>query len=600
MNRARRCAVLLAAMLVCLLPRPSAAAPPPDDLAGTCLQLIDEHPGPAAVATCELALRQAPSPRTTAALAVALGESGGDEGEIYGRVYDLTREAMSAAGDDPEVLLLSLRASLAVHDSAQIKQLQARAAELPEPDWRIVALLAETALDQERYVDAAKHIRALRGLDVPADELAYVEQRYTDETPALTRAVVTCLHVLGIAWWSWLIGLLVTVTLGLGLSLLQRARLMSWTPSRPDEAPPGLLRPLHRVVLQASMVFYGSLLVLLITAMLAGVLLVGAFTWFLGIVWWGLLIVALAAVGAILHAAALGHFVAPGTHVEPQSQPRLMELSRAAAQAVGVAPAVELYVSTDGNLEIIDQGHVRDAMFGRRTTRALTLGVALLESVDAETLGVLLLSAYAARRPTGGAGHMCDQAHRALQAAVRGYAAVPTRWINPGWYLLLGYRWLYAAMSVGPRLEQQLTADLRVAELAGSARLADAFASECECVIRHTTKLEAIAAHIVAHGGPMHDVYGDEGPRASEQVVGQALARSMDAPPPDWPRLPSANWRIAWIEARALPGTGALATSPGPAAQLLHERAQLRASANNGIRIELERRLNKFIKLAGG
>ena len=54
----------------------------------------------------------------------------------------------------------------------------------------------------------------------------------------------------------------------------------------------------------------------------------------------------------------------------------------------------------------------------------------------------------------------------------------PTRWINPGWYLLWAYVRSFRLMSLGPRYEQVLVADLLAAGIEGSERLANALVAD--------------------------------------------------------------------------------------------------------------------------
>jgi hypothetical protein len=586
---------LIVVLLIGLMPTLARAAPPDP---AACLSAIDDQPGLVAVSTCEAAVSQTREPQLIAALAVALAEHDGESVETQERVYTLTLEAQDAAGGDVDVQLLLLRANIAVSDSIEVDYLLIQLAALADEDWRFHALATEWALDSDRHLDAATHLRRLRGLDVPPDELEWLESRYADEVPAWARSLALATHGLGMAWWCWLVGLGLTLSGGLGLSLATRARLRGWKPrAAEDLRPPGLLRPIHRLLLQASPLFYDSLLGLMVFGTLAFFVAAGLVAFAFNVIWWGLLLVAMMAMAAILRTALVRRMAAPGTRIDHHAQPQLMELSRRAAAAVGVEPAVELFITPHTDLDLTDQGRPFEILIGRRTKRALTIGLGLLETLDLEDLGILLTRLYATRRPTGGAGHSCADALAALETQF-GHDTSPTRWINPGWYLLWAYSRSFGLMSLGPRYEQVRVADLLAAGIEGSERLANALVADLDCQVRHTAKLRAIETRIVQQGGPLRDVYRHEPDRPlPEQALSEGLTRAMEGPQ-GMLSLPSTSERVAWIEKLGLAARSDRTPERGPASAIVADRERLLERGTNAIRIGLERKLNKFIKLA--
>jgi hypothetical protein len=582
-----RIASLLLVLVLVLVASPALASPPSAEQ--LCRELVDTQPGGAhAIEACERAHAEEASPRTSAALAVALAESGGDH---YARVYDLLVAADSGSGTAPEVLGLMLRAATSNDQGMLAWELHDRLAKRAGDDYRLHALLLAAALDQDRNFKAARHLRRLRELDPPAAELELLERLYDEQVPAWIDAIAAALASLRFAALAWLVLSLATFTLASGIALVQRRAVGAWTPRSADEPPQVPLRKLAHLLLRTSVVVYWSALLLIaLVLLLCGLAFLGLALVLPGIFKGTALFVAaftVAAIAMVIRAARFGDVTVPGMHLQLDAEPELMALSYAAASAMGVPPAVDLYfTTTDARLEVL--------ALRRRT---LVLGIAVLEALDTDQFNPLLCREYARTREGGGAGHLVAPILLSMKDELW-WQTTPSRFANPGWYLLLGFHRLYRFMASGAAREQDLLADRRTAAACGSNRLADAIVSLADVQVRFDASLVAIEAELPRRGGLLANIYTHEPePRPSEQALAAELDRRLGAGDSLTDGM-SINSRIARLEALVLPPpTGSASVPPRPLAQQVRIRADLHVWGTNDYRIKLERRLNKFIKL---
>jgi hypothetical protein len=578
-----RIASLFVLLIVCRA-SPALAAPPSTEQ--LCLELIDSAPGSAGtVEACSSADVETHSPRTSAALAVALAESGDPNAPVYEHIVD----ADSGSETEPEVLGLMLRAAMASGQSMLAWEFHDRLAKRAGDDWRLHALLLEAALDQERNFAAVGHLRRLRELDPPSAELESLERRYDEQVPAWIHFVATALSWLPLAALGWLVVTLVTFGLGVGVAVLQRSAVAAWTPRSTDEPPQVPFRKLQHMLLHASVLIYWSALLLLsIALLLCGLVFFGA-AWFLpGILKSTALIIAsftAAAIAAIFHAGRFGRVTPPGFRHRLENESELQQLSFAAASAVGVAPAVALSFTTDARLELLTHPQ-----------RTLVIGIALLDALDTDQFSVLLSREYARTRAGGGAGHLVATKLLSITQELDSQTT-SARFFNPGWYMLFGFHRLYRFIASGPAREQDLLADRWAAVAHGSNRLADAIVNLTDVQVRFDASLVAIEAELPRRAWLLANVYTHEPePRPSEQALAAELDRRLGTGDSRTDGM-STNARIARLEALVLPPTVSPSTPARPLGQQIHARTSLQVTATNSFRHELERRLNKFIKL---
>jgi hypothetical protein len=578
-----RIASLLVLLVIVCWTNPALAAPPSAEQ--LCLELIDTAPGSAGtVEACVSAYVEATTPRTSAALAVALAESGDPNAPVYDHIVD----ADSGANTEPEVLALMLRAAMASGQSMLAREFHDRLAKRAGDDWRLHAVLLEAALDQERNFVAVGHLRRLRELDPPAAEIESLEQRYDEQVPAWIHAVATALAWLPVLALAWLLITLTTIGLGVGVALTQRRAVAAWTPRSADEPPQVPFRKLQHVLLRANvLVYWSALLLLALVLLLFGLALFALALHLPGFLKGSALIMVgidLGAIAMIFRAGRFGRVEPPGFRHRLENEPELMQLSFAAASAVGVAPAVALSFTTDARLELLT-----------RPQRTLVIGIALLDALDTDQFSALLSREYARTRAGGGAGHLVAINLLSIEQELD-RQTTSTRLLNPGWYMLVGFHRLYRFMASGAAREQDLLADRWAASAHGSNRLADAIVNLVDVQVRFDASLVAIEAELPRRTWLLANIYTHESePRPSEQALAAELDRRLGTGDARTDGM-SINARIARLEALVLPPpTGS--TSARPLAQQVHARASLHVTGTNTFRIELERRLNKFIKL---
>lgn len=559
-----------------------------------CLELTETAPGNArTIEACERAHAESPSPRTSAALAAAIAES---DREDFARVYDLVREADSGEQTEPEVLALMLRASLANEEFSYAWKVYDRLADVAGDDWRLHALLFDVAIDHDRTFLASRHMRKLRRLDVPRDELESFEERY-QEIPAWIRGIVTVREWLRIVALTWLALMLTTIGLGVSVAVLQRRSATAWTPRTADEPPPVPLRKVQAGVLHAFRLLYVSAMLMLALALvLFGLALcVGALMLpgILRATVLGIVVIDLAVILAILAAGLFRHVEPPGFRRSFQDEPELQQLSIAAASAMGVPPAVELRFTTDARIELVACPHW-----------TLVIGIPLIDALDVDQFNALLWREYARARSSGGAGHFVAPLLKMVTESLAtqrtleldmGTAKWSWRYVNPGWYLLHGFHRLYRFMGSGAAREQDLLADRWAAAAHGSNRLADALVSHADVSVRFDASLVAIEAELPRRGWILANLFTHEPePRPSEQALAAELDRRLSARDSLTDGM-SLNARIARLEALVLPPP--TSTSPQPLAQRVRGRDLLHLTATNAWRVALERKVNKFIRL---
>jgi Zn-dependent protease with chaperone function len=258
----------------------------------------------------------------------------------------------------------------------------------------------------------------------------------------------------------------------------------------------------------------------------------------------GGLLVVLAVVRAVFHVERADPDADGGVEVGPAEEPTLWAMVRTTAEALGTRAPDAIRLVHDVNASVEERGGLLGLLPGRRTLR---VGVALLQTLDAEELRAVLAHEM---------GHYAGGDTKLGAVSYRGSESLRRTVVNLGQQTLLGrlfaaYAALYQRVTLAVRRRQELAADRAAVRLTGPDAHAGALRKVAASAAAYGFYLDRYVAPLWEQGTTPADLF--DGYRrllaepGRQEEMAQVLAAELAAAADPYDSHPSLAERLAAV-----------------------------------------------------